>query len=233
MHLVLNFPCGSGATVVQDSVSSADSVVMNHRPQGYVHATEDVEKKFTAMMDTYLDSITVPAEPNCSELPELQHPDLARSQQQQLNGTADMSEHARALSSFVGPCRSDMSNQAGLFCQDADLFGLGMDEPDIVGTARGQGGMISAISSANIPGSLGAPGAAGGHTGKEGDRKQKILEKNRRAQKRFREKQKTKMVDMEVALQELKSTLCTSAQEKTCLQRQNEVSSLLNSFVPA
>jgi hypothetical protein len=54
-------------------------------------------------------------------------------------------------------------------------------------------------------------------------RKNKILEKNRRAQKRFREKQKVKMTEMEAQLQTMQKDMASLIEEKVCLKRQNEV----------
>lgn len=55
------------------------------------------------------------------------------------------------------------------------------------------------------------------------NRKSKILEKNRRAQKKFREKQKSKMVELESQVNMLTSSLQSVSVAKTCLERQNEV----------
>ena len=189
----------------------------------YVHSSEDVERQFTAMMDTYLDS-WIPAD----ALPHMPRSGQQRaavgsqleiqaleSQRHNLNSHANLGQHALALSSLTSP--------SGATDLDGGMFGLGLDVPNLeLDAPAGQSSMLSAMSSGD------ATGTTGGNApvpGTEGVRKQKILEKNRRAQKRFREKQKAKMADMEVALQDLQSTMSTVVKEKTCLKRQNEVSS--------
>ena len=57
-------------------------------------------------------------------------------------------------------------------------------------------------------------------------KKSKVLEKNRRAQKRFRDKQKNKMSDMEEQLESLQKSLEAVTLEKSTYIRQNEVRQL-------
>lgn len=54
-------------------------------------------------------------------------------------------------------------------------------------------------------------------------KKTRVLEKNRRAQKRFRDKQKSKMSDMEQQLEALQRNLESVTLEKSTYMRQNEV----------
>ena len=86
----------------------------------------------------------------------------------------------------------------------------------------------SASRSDNSQGTNGAAGAGTSGRGPGGaapplDRKTRTLEKNRRAQKRFRDKQKTKMADTEAAVQRLEEQLAKATEERACLERQHEV----------
>lgn len=155
-----------------------------------------------------------PAVPAAHQL----HPDARRPTLNPRSGLTahDSYEPACTLSSFSAVPDSDAM-------LDAMLGGLS-DVPDL--GAATQGSMLPSMSSCDNPGASMGTGGSGGSAPvprTEGVRKQKILEKNRRAQKRFREKQKAKMVDMEVMLQDLQSNMERTNQEKTCLQRQNEV----------
>jgi hypothetical protein len=147
----------------------------NQRLQGndFLHSSDDVEKEFTAMMDTYLDSwipagalLNVPSLPNSSQL-QVEPPDS----QLTLNGTVDVNSRAHTLPCFTAGSANDT-------CIDADMFGF--DVADIGGQHANQGSLITALSSGDIPGgSQSEGGCCIAQPGMEGVRKQKILEKNR------------------------------------------------------
>jgi hypothetical protein len=203
----------------------------------YIQSSQDVEKQFTAMMDTWMDSwmeapassthVTVVPSVEMPAGPHAPIPVRALHQVQTHPTTQNID-----MSAF-GPTGSTPA------VSELDVFAL---EPGAAAAApvsavarpiQLQQGSLMHVR--NLTGSTGSgsggqlhsceadPFMAGRGNSSEQQKKNKILEKNRRAQKRFREKQKAKMADMEVQLAEYEQQLGQLQEEKTCLKRQNEV----------